>query len=188
LEELDCLFFFLSCINWLFDRLCMYYTKSLIKSDKISYYLRIIFKMVYIEEWNKYQEAVEELYLNSPKVVKYFTFMIISSNFLRKIYLFPFWNIYTYMFTIKYNNSLRKKTRYVTSWRHSEGKLILKVTDDFTVLKYKTDQASDLKKFERLNRSLMLKMQNRKASESTKINFLLKSIFLNIRKNIFFNY
>ncbi|CAG8693995.1 13841_t:CDS:2 [Funneliformis caledonium] len=80
--------------------------------------------MVYIEEWNKYQEAVEELYQNSPKT-----------------------------------------TRYVTSWRHSEGKLILKVTDNFTVLKYKTDQASDLKKFERLNRSLLLKMQNRKTSE-----------------------
>ncbi|CAI2188732.1 8413_t:CDS:2 [Funneliformis geosporum] len=80
--------------------------------------------MVYIEEWNKYQEAVEELYQNSPKA-----------------------------------------TRYVTSWRYSEGKLILKVTDNFTVLKYKTDQASDLKKFERLNRSLMLKMQNRKTSE-----------------------
>ncbi|EXX52639.1 signal recognition particle, SRP9/SRP14 subunit [Rhizophagus irregularis] len=75
--------------------------------------------MVYIKEWNKYQEAVEELYLNSPK-----------------------------------------ETRYLTSWRH--GKLVLKVTDNFTALKYKTDQASDLKKFERLNRSMMLKMQNRK--------------------------
>jgi signal recognition particle subunit SRP9 len=40
--------------------------------------------------------------------------------------------------------------------------LVLKVTDNFTALKYKTDQASDLKKFERLNRSMMLKMQNRK--------------------------
>lgn len=28
--------------------------------------------MVYIKEWNKYQEAVEELYLNSPKEVKHF--------------------------------------------------------------------------------------------------------------------
>ncbi|CAG8493616.1 1811_t:CDS:2 [Acaulospora colombiana] len=38
----------------------------------------------------------------------------------------------------------------------------MKVTDDSLVLKYRTDQATDLKKFERLNRSMMLKMQNRK--------------------------
>ncbi|CAG8656138.1 8922_t:CDS:2 [Gigaspora margarita] len=76
--------------------------------------------MVYINDWNEYQQAVEQLYLDSPK-----------------------------------------ETRYVTSWKHSQGKLVLKVTDNFKALKYKTDQAADLKRFERLNRSLMLKMQNR---------------------------
>ncbi|CAG8589478.1 8351_t:CDS:2, partial [Scutellospora calospora] len=76
--------------------------------------------MVYINDWNEYQQAVEQLYLDSPK-----------------------------------------ETRYVTTWKHSQGKLVLKVTDDFKALKYKTDQAADLKKFERLNRSMMLKMQNR---------------------------
>ncbi|SRR6266542_3207509 len=102
--------------------------------------------MVYIEEWNKYQEAAVELCLNSSKVKKYFTFMTISSSKFSKENLF---NIYTY---------------YISS---------IKVTNNFTVLKY----ISDLKKFERLNRSLMFKMQNRKTSESTEINFLLKSIF-----------
>ncbi|CAG8466924.1 4641_t:CDS:2 [Cetraspora pellucida] len=76
--------------------------------------------MVYINDWNEYQQAVEQLYLDSPK-----------------------------------------ETRYVTSWKHSQGKLVLKVTDNFKAFKYKTDQATDLKKFERLNRSMMLKMQNR---------------------------
>ncbi|CAG8528489.1 6783_t:CDS:2 [Dentiscutata erythropus] len=76
--------------------------------------------MVYINDWNEYQQAVEQLYLDSPK-----------------------------------------ETRYVTSWKHSQGKLVLKVTDNFKALKYKTDQAADLKRFERLNRSLMLKMLNR---------------------------
>ncbi|KAF8974990.1 Signal recognition particle protein [Entomortierella lignicola] len=52
-------------------------------------------------------------------------------------------------------------TRYVTKYRHVDGKLVLKVTDDRTVLKYKTDQMQDLNKFERLNRSLMAKMHNR---------------------------
>ncbi|KAF9356824.1 hypothetical protein BGX26_004683 [Mortierella sp. AD094] len=52
-------------------------------------------------------------------------------------------------------------TRYVAKYRHIEGKLVLKVTDDRTVLKYKTDQMQDLNKFERLNRSLMAKMHNR---------------------------
>ncbi|KAG0243536.1 signal recognition particle, SRP9/SRP14 subunit [Mortierella sp. GBAus27b] len=52
-------------------------------------------------------------------------------------------------------------TRYVAKYRHFEGKLVLKVTDDRTCLKYKTDQMQDLNKFERLNRSLMAKMHNR---------------------------
>ncbi|CAG8733615.1 13817_t:CDS:2, partial [Acaulospora morrowiae] len=88
----------------------------------------ILTSMVYINDWNEYQEAVEQLYLNSPK-----------------------------------------KTRYVTSWRHSTGQLVMKVTDDSLVLKYRTDQATDLKKFERLNRSMMLKMQNRKEPNESEI-------------------
>ncbi|KAF9130858.1 hypothetical protein BGW39_002552 [Mortierella sp. 14UC] len=52
-------------------------------------------------------------------------------------------------------------TRYVAKYRHVEGKLVLKVTDDRTCLKYKTDQMQDLNKFERLNRSLMAKMHNK---------------------------
>ncbi|KAG9293634.1 hypothetical protein G9A89_018971 [Geosiphon pyriformis] len=79
--------------------------------------------MVYINDWNEYQKAAEELYLSSPKTA-----------------------------------------RYVISWSHTQGQLVLKVTDDRTVLKYKTDQSSDLKKFERLNKSLMLKMQNKQES------------------------
>nr|CAG8546270.1 9315_t:CDS:10 [Entrophospora candida] len=55
-----------------------------------------------------------------------------------------------------------KETRYLVSWKHSQASLVLKVTDNFRVLKYKTDQAVDLKKFEKLNKSLMCKMQNRK--------------------------
>ncbi|KAG0280071.1 hypothetical protein BGZ95_011372 [Linnemannia exigua] len=54
-----------------------------------------------------------------------------------------------------------KTTRYVAKYRHVEGKLVLKVTDDRTCLKYKTDQMQDLNKFERLNRSLMAKMHNK---------------------------
>ncbi|PSC72821.1 Signal recognition particle 9 kDa [Micractinium conductrix] len=43
------------------------------------------------------------------------------------------------------------KTRFVTKYRHCDGKLTLKVTDGPTCLQYKTDQASDLRKLERLN-------------------------------------
>ncbi|EFN58678.1 hypothetical protein CHLNCDRAFT_19803 [Chlorella variabilis] len=48
------------------------------------------------------------------------------------------------------NNPL--KTRFVTKYRHCDGKLVLKVTDDSTCLQYKTDQQADLKKVEKLNR------------------------------------
>ncbi|PHU01689.1 Signal recognition particle 9 kDa protein [Capsicum chinense] len=36
-------------------------------------------------------------------------------------------------------------------YRHSDGKLVLKVTDDKECLKFKTDQAQDAKKMEKLN-------------------------------------
>ncbi|XP_066372404.1 signal recognition particle 9 kDa protein-like isoform X2 [Miscanthus floridulus] len=42
-------------------------------------------------------------------------------------------------------------TRYVMKYRHCEGKLVLKVTDDRECLKFKTDQAQDGKKMEKLN-------------------------------------
>ncbi|KNC96265.1 uncharacterized protein SPPG_08416 [Spizellomyces punctatus DAOM BR117] len=77
--------------------------------------------MGYVELWDEYQEAVEQLYLSSPF-----------------------------------------KTRYVSKYRHKDGKLVLKVTDGPTCLKFRTDRLPDLKKFERLNLSLMEKMQGRK--------------------------
>lgn len=43
------------------------------------------------------------------------------------------------------------KTRYTVKYRHHESKLVLKVTDDVVVIKYKTDQAADVKKVEKLN-------------------------------------
>ena len=36
-------------------------------------------------------------------------------------------------------------------YRHCDGKLILKVTDDRVCLKFQTDQQTDVKKMERLN-------------------------------------
>ncbi|KAK3128887.1 hypothetical protein QOZ80_6BG0467770 [Eleusine coracana subsp. coracana] len=42
-------------------------------------------------------------------------------------------------------------TRYVMKYRHCEGKLVLKVTDDRECLKFKTDQAQEAKKMEKLN-------------------------------------
>ncbi|KAL8214996.1 hypothetical protein R6Q59_027020 [Mikania micrantha] len=44
-----------------------------------------------------------------------------------------------------------QNTRYVMKYRHSDGKLVLKVTDDKQCLKFKTDQAQDAKKMEKLN-------------------------------------
>ncbi|XP_047328946.1 signal recognition particle 9 kDa protein [Impatiens glandulifera] len=44
-----------------------------------------------------------------------------------------------------------ESTRYVMKYRHCDGKLVLKVTDDHECLKFKTDQAQDAKKMEKLN-------------------------------------
>eukprot|EP00741_Cyanophora_paradoxa_P007339 tig00001107_g7099.t1 len=43
------------------------------------------------------------------------------------------------------------ETRYCIKYRHCDAKLVLKVTDDKVCLKYRTDQAQDLKKIEKLN-------------------------------------
>ncbi|KAI4368349.1 hypothetical protein MLD38_016916 [Melastoma candidum] len=44
-----------------------------------------------------------------------------------------------------------ESTRYCMKYRHCDGKLVLKVTDDRQCLKFKTDQAQDAKKMEKLN-------------------------------------
>ncbi|KAH8077396.1 signal recognition particle, SRP9/SRP14 subunit [Cristinia sonorae] len=54
------------------------------------------------------------------------------------------------------------RARYVVKWRASEGKLVLKITDDTTCLKFKTHSSVFLNRFEALNLSLMQKMQNRR--------------------------
>jgi len=58
-----------------------------------------------------------------------------------------------------YANSPRK-TRYSIKWRSSKGKLVLKITDDVTCLKFKTHSSIFLGRFEALNRSLIQKMMN----------------------------
>ncbi|KAG2171427.1 hypothetical protein INT43_009088, partial [Umbelopsis isabellina] len=62
-----------------------------------------------------------------------------------------------------------ERTRYLSSYRHIDGELVLKVTDDISAVKYKTKQSTDLKKFIGLNRSLMSKMQNIQHSEAPQI-------------------
>ncbi|KAJ8765052.1 hypothetical protein K2173_010528 [Erythroxylum novogranatense] len=67
-------------------------------------------------------------------------------------------------------------TRYCMKYRHCDGKLILKVTDNKEVfcycqcLKFKTDQAQDAKKMEKLNNiffTLMSRGPNVSISEVT---------------------
>ncbi|CAH3143496.1 signal recognition particle 9 kDa protein [Pocillopora verrucosa] len=48
-----------------------------------------------------------------------------------------------------------KKFRFVVKYRHCDGKLVLKGTDDQVCLKYRTEQQQDIKKLEKLNSVLM---------------------------------
>ncbi|KAK0433739.1 signal recognition particle, SRP9/SRP14 subunit [Armillaria borealis] len=54
-------------------------------------------------------------------------------------------------------------TRYCVKWKASEGKLVLKITDNASCIKFKTYSSIFLNRFEALNLSLMEKMQNRRA-------------------------
>jgi len=47
------------------------------------------------------------------------------------------------------------QTRFVVKYRHCDSSLVLKVTDDFQCIKYRTDQLQDVKKLEKLNGVLM---------------------------------
>ncbi|EOD03951.1 hypothetical protein EMIHUDRAFT_49848, partial [Emiliania huxleyi CCMP1516] len=42
-------------------------------------------------------------------------------------------------------------TRYSLKYRHTDGKVLLKVTNDRVCLQYQTDQQQDLKRIEKLN-------------------------------------
>ncbi|KAF8153768.1 signal recognition particle SRP9/SRP14 subunit [Crassisporium funariophilum] len=55
--------------------------------------------------------------------------------------------------------------RYCVKWKSSEGKLVLKITDNATCLKFKTNSSIFLNRFESLNLSLMQKMQNQRRRE-----------------------
>ncbi|EDV20271.1 Signal recognition particle 9 kDa protein [Trichoplax sp. H2] len=45
--------------------------------------------------------------------------------------------------------------RFVWKYRHSDGKLIAKATNNKVCLKYRTDQIQDVKKLEKLSSTLM---------------------------------
>ncbi|ORY97696.1 signal recognition particle, SRP9/SRP14 subunit [Syncephalastrum racemosum] len=62
------------------------------------------------------------------------------------------------------------RTRYVSRFRHTDGQLILKVTDDQTVVQYKTDQASDLRKFTNMNAIMVCQMQNQPVPDLEALN------------------
>ncbi|XP_065882714.1 signal recognition particle 9 kDa protein-like [Dysidea avara] len=47
------------------------------------------------------------------------------------------------------------RARLVIKYRHCEGKLVVKATDDRTWWQYRTDQLQDIKKLEKLNNTLM---------------------------------
>jgi len=58
------------------------------------------------------------------------------------------------------------ETRYCVKWRSSQGKLVLKITDNTTCIKFKTHSSIFLNRFESLNLSLMQKMQNQRRQHS----------------------
>ncbi|XP_043845653.1 signal recognition particle 9 kDa protein-like [Dromiciops gliroides] len=50
------------------------------------------------------------------------------------------------------------KAHVVLKYRHSDGNLCIKVTDDLVCLVYRTDQAQDVKKIEKFHSQLMRRM------------------------------
>mmetsp|Transcript_760 Transcript_760/g.1991 ORF Transcript_760/g.1991 Transcript_760/m.1991 type:complete len:114 (+) Transcript_760:99-440(+) len=59
------------------------------------------------------------------------------------------------------------ETRYVMKYRHCDGKIVLKVTNDKTCLKFQTDQASDIKRLDKLNNVFLTRMCGKDPNEET---------------------
>ncbi|XP_015272799.1 PREDICTED: signal recognition particle 9 kDa protein [Gekko japonicus] len=55
------------------------------------------------------------------------------------------------------------KVRVVLKYRHCDGNLCIKVTDDAVCLLYRTDQAQDVKKIEKFHSQLMRLMVARES-------------------------
>jgi hypothetical protein len=72
--------------------------------------------MVYISSWQQYQEAAENLYASSPRKVR-----------VRRI------SPHRHDANEQLVTDYWEKTRYSVKWKSSEGKLVLKITDDVTV-------------------------------------------------------
>uniref|UniRef100_A0AC34FZL6 Signal recognition particle 9 kDa protein n=1 Tax=Panagrolaimus sp. ES5 TaxID=591445 RepID=A0AC34FZL6_9BILA len=47
------------------------------------------------------------------------------------------------------------RCRFVTKYKHNDGKVVLKFTDDIVCLQFSTDQQQDLKRLEKLTATLM---------------------------------
>merc|ERR1711865_975566 len=61
------------------------------------------------------------------------------------------------------------RTRYCVKYRNSEGRLVLKVPDDSTCIKYRTNQKEQLKEVDKLN-SLFFRLMTSPDPESVPLN------------------
>ncbi|KAG6400853.1 hypothetical protein SASPL_137697 [Salvia splendens] len=77
-----------------------------------------------------------------------------------------------------------EKTRYAMKYRHCDGKLVLKVTDDRECIKFKTDQAQDAKKMEKFN-NIFFTLMARGPDGNVLAHYCLSSscLYLGIRVN-----
>ncbi|XP_041418149.1 signal recognition particle 9kDa L homeolog isoform X1 [Xenopus laevis] len=68
-------------------------------------------------------------------------------------------------FSLRCTRSLQSNmlVRVVLKYRHCEGNLCIKVTDDVVCLLYRTDQAQDVKKIEKFHSQLMRLMVARES-------------------------
>ncbi|KAL0652041.1 hypothetical protein Bca4012_094732 [Brassica carinata] len=105
--------------------------------------------MVYIVSWDEFVDRSVQLFRADPESYSIADFEL----------PLVWWLFDRDGFVIDELDSMQ--TRYVVKYRHCDGKLVLKVTDNkeskcyaldlFVCLKFKTDQAQEAKKMEKLN-------------------------------------
>ncbi|KAJ7426990.1 Signal recognition particle 9 kDa protein [Willisornis vidua] len=102
--------------------------------------------MPHFQAWEEFTRAAEKLYLADPMKEEPFNGQSFSEDV--DFYHCGFENF----------GDLRVQkdwVRVVLKYRHCDGNLCIKVTDDVACLLYRTDQAQDVKKIEKFHSQLM---------------------------------
>uniref|UniRef100_A0ABM5FNS1 Signal recognition particle 9 kDa protein isoform X2 n=1 Tax=Pogona vitticeps TaxID=103695 RepID=A0ABM5FNS1_9SAUR len=113
--------------------------------------------MPHYQTWEEFSRAAEKLYLSDPMKVRGWAYrrrldQAATLKGADRAWLKEPWKQMGARLLL---GSPDNSVRVVLKYRHCDGNLCIKVTDDVVCLLYRTDQAQDVKKIEKFHSQLM---------------------------------